>query len=111
MSNSEYFFITYLAGAFIFAIIFFILMPIFSYKHGKKINKAGSYGSLSLALGGSLFFAYMMAVAYLESGPFNTHSGMDGVIPVVISLIGVAAIIIGLIWRLIVSIKGSKVIS
>lgn len=105
--NESMFFMLY-GGAFIFGIIFLIFMPVFGYKQGKKINAAGRYGALSLASGGVLFFVYMMFVAYTEYNLSQPDlGGFEGVVPGVISIVGVVAIIIGLLWRLIIGINKS----
>src|SRR3989344_7709303 len=99
--------IAYLGGLF-FAFIFLFVIPRWGYAKGKKVNKSGAYGSMSLALGGALFFGYMMFVSYLEQGPLNyTRSGFEGMTTAIISLLGIVAIVLGLVWRLIVGFRKS----
>ncbi len=106
MNDVEIFYISYLVGAIVFGILFLIVMPITAYKRGKEIGKSCQYSSMGLSLGGALFFGLMIGIGYLESGPYNyTHSGFEGVIPGIISLLGVAAILVGIVWRVIVGVR------
>lgn len=104
--KSHQFFIAYVTVAIVLGVFFLVIMPVIGYKKGKETGKAGKRGSLTLAFGGVIFFACMMGVAYLEANDFNRHNtGYEGVIPGIISLMGILALFVGVIWRVIAGLK------
>ena len=97
--------ITYWGGLFLGIVLLFIIRR--TYLRGKESNNYRN-ASMSLALGGALFFGYMYSVALLESGPLgDINSVANGLLPGMISLVGIVAIIIGLLWRIVLSFKKS----
>jgi hypothetical protein len=88
----------------IFGMILVFAVPIRVYSVGKKKNDKGIYGPLALALWGALFFAYMILIAYFETTIFKqgTYAGVEEVL---ISIVGLLAIVVGLIWRIIEGFK------
>lgn len=91
-------------GALIISPLLIILLPLWGYSAGMKVGKAGVYGSLCLMTGGALFFTYFTVYSSLEIVYYETD-GMAGVLPGLISWLGILVFLIGVLWRLILGAR------
>ena len=80
-------------------LFFIVVLPIMRFIKGKREGSRLKSVGKSMILGGVIFFVTMLLMATLESTIWNADSGVEGVIPMAFSFLGIISFIIGIILK------------